>query len=110
MSFFLSFYLSLLVSLILEHYTRECEFGNFDKIKKNKKKKKKKENNKKTHKKTHKNFWLNFCLNKDCPRLLCELDIDHRRRQTIPMCNSLGGGRNSSGHHFMSVVCGLSTM
>ena len=30
--FFLSFFLSLLVSLILEHYTRECEFGNFDKI------------------------------------------------------------------------------
>ena len=29
----LSFFLSLLVSLKLEHYSRECEFGNFDKIK-----------------------------------------------------------------------------
>ena len=28
-----NFFLSLLVSFILEHYTRECEFGNFDKIK-----------------------------------------------------------------------------
>ena len=27
------FFLSLLVSLKLEHYTRECEFGNFDEIK-----------------------------------------------------------------------------
>ena len=31
--FFLSIYTG---SLILEHYTRECEFGNFDKIKKTK--------------------------------------------------------------------------
>ena len=31
--FHLSFFLSLLVSLILEHYTRECESSNFDKIK-----------------------------------------------------------------------------
>ena len=31
-AFFLYIYLSILVSLILEHYTRECEFGNFDKI------------------------------------------------------------------------------
>ena len=28
---FLSFFLSLLVSLKLEHYTGECEFRNFDK-------------------------------------------------------------------------------
>ena len=42
LSFFLSFFTG---SLIHEHYTRECEFGNFDKIKKKKKKKK-------THKKT----------------------------------------------------------
>ena len=33
---FLSLFLSLLVSLKLEHYTRECEFRNFDKIKKQK--------------------------------------------------------------------------
>ena len=49
---FLSFFLSIFTgSLIHEHYTRECEFGNFDKIKKKhtkkKKKKKKKKNNKK---------------------------------------------------------------
>ena len=34
LSFFFSFFLSLLGSLIIEHYTRACEFGNFDKIKK----------------------------------------------------------------------------
>ena len=47
--FFLSiFFLSLLVSLILEHYTRECEFGTFDKIKKTKKTQKNKITQKKT--------------------------------------------------------------
>ena len=45
----LSIYLSIFTgSLIYEHYTRECEFGNFDKIK-NKKHKKTKQ-----HKKTQK--------------------------------------------------------
>ena len=45
-----SFYLSIFTgSLIHEHYTRECEFGNFDKIK-NKKHKKKKKNTKKHQK------------------------------------------------------------
>ena len=76
--FFLSNYTG---SLIHEHYTRECDFGNFDKIKK-----------KKHKKQQHKNFWLNFCLNKECPKLLCGLGICHRRRQTIPMWNSSGGG------------------
>ena len=80
LSFFLSIYTG---SLIHEHYTRECEFGNFDKIKN-------KNNTKKKTKKKHKNFWLNFCLNKECPKLLCGLGICHRRRQTIPMWNSLG--------------------
>ena len=98
----LSFFLSIFTgSLIHEHYTRECEFGNFDKIK-NKKHTKKKKNTKK-----HKNFWLNFCLNKECPKLLCGLGICHRRRQTIPMWNSTGGKKNSSGHHCMSGVCGI---
>ena len=74
----LSFFLSIFTgSLIHEHYTRECEFGNFDKIKKTK---------------TQKLLaWLNFCLNKECPKLLCGLGICHRRRQTIPMWNSSGG-------------------
>ena len=45
-TFLLSLFLSLLVSLKLEHYTRECEFGNFDKIKKQKQHKK--QNNTKT--------------------------------------------------------------
>ena len=50
-SFFLSFFLSFFTgSLIHEHYTRECEFGNFDKIKKQKTKKKKKKSQKKTQK------------------------------------------------------------
>ena len=54
-------YLSIFTgSLIHEHYTRECEFRNFDKIK----------NKKHTQKKKHKNFWLNFCLNKECPKLI----------------------------------------
>ena len=39
---FLSFFLSIFTgSLIYEHYTRECEFGNFDKIKNTKHKKNK---------------------------------------------------------------------
>ena len=76
-----SIYLSIFTgSLIYEHYTRECEFGNFDKIK-NKKHKKTKQ-----HKK-HKNFWLNFCLNKECPKLLCGLGICHRRRLLFAMSN-----------------------
>ena len=54
-----------------------------------------------------KNFWLNFCLNKEWPKLLCGLDIDHRRRQTIPMWNCSGEKRNSSRHHCMSGVCGI---
>ena len=50
----LSFFLFLSIftgSLIHEHYTRECEFGNIDKIK-NKNNTKKQNNTKK-----HKNFW-----------------------------------------------------
>ena len=43
------FFLSIFTgSLIYEHYTRECEFGNFDKIKNTKHKKTKQ------HKKTQK--------------------------------------------------------
>ena len=53
------------------------------------------------------NFWLNFCVNKECPKLLCGLDIGHRRRQTIPVWNSSSGGRNSSGHHCMPGVCSV---
>ena len=79
-TFFLS---TKLASLKLENYTRECEFWNFDKTKN-------KNNQKKQQKKKQKNFWLNFCLNKECPKLLCGLDIGHRRRQTIPMWNSSG--------------------
>ena len=78
------FFLSLFTgSLILEHYTRGCKFGNFDKIKKQKQHKKTKQHN-------TKNFWLNFCLNKECPKLLCGLGVCHRRRQTILMWNSSG--------------------
>ena len=84
-NFQLSFFLSLLVSLKLEHYTRECEFRNFDKKKTHTQKKAKKKTQKK-----HKNLWLNFCLNKECPKLLCGLGIGHRRRQTISMRNSWG--------------------
>ena len=47
-SFFLSFLSIFTGSLIYEHYTRECEFGNFDKIKNTKHKKTKQ------HKKTQK--------------------------------------------------------
>ena len=68
-SFFLSFSTTL-TSLKLEHYAWGA---NFDKIKKTKTTTK------------HKNFWLNFCWNKECPKLLCGLDIGHRRRQTIPI-------------------------
>ena len=98
LSFFLSFFLStILASLKLKHYARECEFWTFDKIK----------NKNSNNKKKHKNFWLDVCLNEECPKLLCGLDIGHRRRQTIPMWNSSGGKRNSSGHHCMSGVCGI---
>ena len=86
LSFFLSFFLSNYTGLLIhEYYTRECEFGNFDKIKNKNNTKKKK-----TTQKNTKNFWLNFCLNKECPKLLCGLGICHRRRQTIPMWNSSG--------------------
>ena len=98
-------YLSIFTgSLIYEHYTRECEFGNFDKIK-NKKHKKKQNNTKK-----HKNFWLNFCLNKECPKLLCGLGICHRRRQTIPMWNSTGEKRILQGITVCLVSAVLCTM
>ena len=100
---FLSFLSIFTGSLIYEHYTRECEFGNFDKIK-NKKHKKTKQ-----HKK-HKNFWLNFCLNKECPKLLCGLGICHRRRQTIPMWNSTGEKRILQGINVCLVSVVLSTM
>ena len=100
-SFFLSFVTG---SLIHEHYTRECEFGNFDKIK-NKNNTKKQNNTKK-----HKNFWLNFCLNKECPKLLCGLGICHRRRQTIPMWNSSGGKGILQGITECQVSAVLSTM
>ena len=103
---FLSFFLSIFTgSLIHEHYTRECEFRNFDKIKTKKNHKKKK----KQHKK-HKNFWLNFCLNKECPKLLCGLGICHRRRQTIPMWNSSGEKRILQGITVCLVSAVLSTM
>ena len=91
-------------SLIYEHYTRECEFRNVDKIKKHKNTKK--QNNTKKHK----NFWLNFCLNKECPKLLCGLGICHRRRQTIPMWNSTGEKRILQGITVCLVSAVLSTM
>ena len=96
------FFLSIFTgSLIHEHYTRECEFGNFDKIK-NKTIQK--------NKKKHKNFWPNFCLNKECPKLLCGLGICHRRRQTIPMWNSTGEKRILQGITVCLVSAVLSTM
>ena len=102
--FFLSFFLSIFTgSLIHEHYTRECEFGNFDKIKT-------KQHKKKHTQKKHKNFWLNFCLNKECPKLLCGLGICHRRRQTIPMWNSSGEKRILQGITVCLVSAVLSTM
>ena len=99
-----SFFLSLLVSLILEHYTRECEFGNFDKIKKQK------QHKKQTIQKIHKNFSLIFWLNKECPKLLCGLGICHRRRQTIPMWNSSGEKGILQGITVCLVSAVLSTM
>ena len=100
-----SIYLSIFTgSLIYEHYTRECEFGNFDKIKKQKTQKK--QNNTKKHK----NFWLNFCLNKECPKLLCGLGICHRRRQTIPLWNSTGEKRILQGITVCLVSAVLCTM
>ena len=100
---YFSFFLLLLVSLKLEHYTRECEFRNFDIIKKQRKKTKQ-------HKKKHKNLWLNFCLNKECPKLLCGLSIGHRRRQTIPMRNSSGEKGILQGITVCLVSAVLSTM
>ena len=86
----LSFFLSIFTgSLIHEHCIRECEFGNFDKIKK----KKKNSTKKKTIQKKTQKLLAEFCLNKECPKLLCGLGICHRRRQTIPIWNSSGGKR-----------------
>ena len=92
LSFFLSFYLTGFAQtwalrqgvLILK----------FDKIK--------------TNKQT--NFRLNFCLNEECPKLLCGLEIGHRRRQTIPMWNSSGGKRILQGITVCLVSAVLSTM
>ena len=102
LSFFL--FLLLLVSLKLEHYARECEFRNFDKIK-NKNKTKKQSNTKKTQK-----HLAEFCLNKECPKLLCGLGIGHRRRQTIPMRNSSGEKGILQGITVCLVSAVLSTM
>ena len=64
----------------------------------------------KTTQKNHENFWLNFCLNKECPKLLCGLGICHRRRQTIPMWNSLGEKGILQGITVCLVSVVLSTM
>ena len=76
-SFFLSYWL-------LSNLSITPGSANFEILTKNKK-----QNNNKTTT-TKKNFWLNFCLNKECPKILCGLDIGHRRRQTIPIRNSSG--------------------
>ena len=67
----LPFFLSIFTgSLIYEHYTRECEFGNFDKIKNTK--------NKKTQKTL---FHEIHCV------VLCLLE-----RHVLGPCSLLGGG------------------
>ena len=48
----------------------------------------------------------NFFLIKECPKLLCGLDIGYRRRQTIPMWNSLGK-KEFFRASCMSDVCGI---
>ena len=100
-TFLFSFFLSLLVRSYMSITPGSANLEILIKIKN------KKTHKKKTHTKKQKNFWLNFCLNKECPKLLCGLGICHRRRQTIPMWNSSGGKKNSSGHHCMSGVCGI---
>ena len=65
------------------------------------KKKKKKNNKNKTTKKQQQ-----FFLIKECPKLLCGLDIGYRRRQTIPMWNSLGK-KEFFRASCMSDVCGI---
>ena len=41
-------------------------------------------------KRTRNIFQLCFCLNEECPKLLSSLEIDYRRRKTIPLWNSPG--------------------
>ena len=38
-----------------------------------------------------KNLVAVFCLIEECPKLLSSLEIDHRRRKTIPLWKSSGG-------------------
>ena len=65
----LSIYLSFATCTIAcDHYARECEFGILKK------------------KKSFGCLWLN----EECPKLLCSLGTDHRRRKTIPLWNSSG--------------------
>ena len=58
----------------------------------------------KTKQKNKKSLRQCFWLNEECPKLLSSLGIDHRRRKTIPLRNSLGKKKSSSGHHCMSGI------
>ena len=66
-----------------DHYARECEFGILKKKRQSKTKKKRKI------------FRLCFWSIEECPKLLSSLGIDHLRRKTIPLWNSLGKKRAS---------------
>ena len=66
-----------------DHYARESEFGILER---------------------KKIICLCFWLNEECPTLLSSLGIDHRRRKTIPLWNSSGKKKISSGHHCMSDI------
>ena len=49
-------------------------------------------------------FRLCFGLSQECPKLFCGLGIDHRRRKTIALWNSLGKAKSYPGHHCMSSI------
>ena len=49
-------------------------------------------------------FRLYYLLNEECPKLLSGLGINHRGRKTIPVWNSFGERKSSSGHHCMSGI------
>ena len=98
LSFFLSIYTG---SHIHEHYTRECEFGNFDKIKN-----KKKHTKNKTTQKKHKNFWLNFCLIRSA--LNSSVDwVFATEGGRLFECGIVQGKKEFFRHHCMSGVCGI---
>ena len=70
-----------------------------------------KQKEKKEKKNRKKIFWLNICLDKECPELLCGLDIGHKRRRGIVRSGGGGGGGGGVGGILQGItVCLVSAV